>query len=142
MDEAKVCKHIIELSRIAAGASPPEPAPSPLPPRDFRGGGLTFDELVVALRNLNFDLTCRRCAMKFYGGTSCPPHDPTCQTDERDEWFEPSPACQVDSPPSELPSSIQCPTCGSTIPKEWPTVQYGGQSYPCPNKTFHHPTDK
>jgi hypothetical protein len=49
-------------------------------PRDFRGGGLTFDELVAALRHLGYDLTCGQCASVFYTGGGSYPHDATCQT--------------------------------------------------------------
>jgi hypothetical protein len=48
--------------------------------RDFNGGGLTFDELVVALRNLGYDLMCGRCASVFYTGVALEPHDDTCRT--------------------------------------------------------------
>lgn len=48
--------------------------------RDFSGGGLTFDELAIALRNLGFDLTCGHCAGVFYTGSAVEPHDNTCQT--------------------------------------------------------------
>ena len=70
----------LEMGRIAAGDSPPEPAPNPLPPRDFLGGGLTLELIVARLRNLGYDLTCGRCAEIFYTGGTSAPHDPNCQT--------------------------------------------------------------
>ena len=48
--------------------------------RDFSGGGLTFDELVVALRNIGYDLMCGHCAGVFYTGSALEPHDATCTT--------------------------------------------------------------
>ncbi len=47
-----------------------------------RGGTLTFDQLVIACRNIGFDLTCAECASLFYTGTSSSAsHAPACSTD-------------------------------------------------------------
>lgn len=48
--------------------------------RDFRGGGLTFDEQVKALKHIGYDLTCSMCASVYYTGGGSYPHDPGCQT--------------------------------------------------------------
>jgi len=50
------------------------------PPRDFSGGGLTFEELTAALRNIGYDLKCARCAEAFYTGCATVPHDEYCAT--------------------------------------------------------------
>lgn len=46
--------------------------------KDYTGGGLTFDEVVRALKNIGYDLTCGQCAAVFYTGSGTYPHDPTC----------------------------------------------------------------
>ncbi len=43
-------------------------------------GELSFDEMVVACRNIGFDLTCGRCASVFYTGMAFEPHCDTCAT--------------------------------------------------------------
>ena len=52
------------------------------PMRDFSGGGLTFDELVIALRNIGYDLTCGRCAAVIYTSMPSGEHDATCTTNK------------------------------------------------------------
>jgi hypothetical protein len=42
--------------------------------------GLTHEEMVVACRNIGFDLTCGACASLFYTGTAPYAHDTSCQT--------------------------------------------------------------
>ncbi len=42
--------------------------------------GLTHEELVVACRNIGYDLTCGQCASVFYTGAGTYPHDDTCGT--------------------------------------------------------------
>lgn len=59
----------------AANSSPP-----------FASGVLTYDELVVAARNVGVDLTCGECAAMFYTGCPSSPghpvaHDPSCRTE-------------------------------------------------------------
>lgn len=41
-------------------------------------GGLSHDELVVACKNIGFDLTCATCASVFYTGMSLPGDTHTC----------------------------------------------------------------
>jgi hypothetical protein len=38
-------------------------------------GGLTFDELVVACKNIGYDLSCGQCASVFYTGAGTYPHE-------------------------------------------------------------------
>ena len=44
------------------------------------GDGLTHANLVVACRNIGFDLTCGACAALFYTGFGGEEHEPTCNT--------------------------------------------------------------
>ena len=71
-------KSALASSKGAPGSLPLRDASGKV--RDFSGGGLTFDELVAALRNLGFDLTCGHCASVFYTGSALEPHDDSCQT--------------------------------------------------------------
>ena len=51
------------------------------------GGDLTYDELVLAARNVGVDLGCGRCACVFYTGSAYPgppAHDPGCATAARE----------------------------------------------------------
>lgn len=43
-----------------------------------RLAGLTYDQLVVACRNIGYNLTCGRCAEVFYTGISLAEHDAGC----------------------------------------------------------------
>ena len=43
-------------------------------------GGLSFDELVIACRNIGYDLTCGECASLFFTRYSSAPHDKLCKT--------------------------------------------------------------
>ena len=49
-------------------------------PRFVGGGELTLAEMVCALKNIGFDLTCGQCASIFYTGSGTYQHDATCQT--------------------------------------------------------------
>jgi hypothetical protein len=42
--------------------------------------GLSHEELVVACRNIGFDLSCAKCASVFYTGSGTYPHDAGCKT--------------------------------------------------------------
>lgn len=42
--------------------------------------GLTHEQLVIACRNIGYDLTCGQCASVFYTGIGIYPHDSTCKT--------------------------------------------------------------
>lgn len=42
--------------------------------------GLTHDEIVIACKNIGFDIECGACAGLFYTGTSLGEHDPGCRT--------------------------------------------------------------
>ena len=43
-------------------------------------GALTAEELIVACKNIGFDLTCGRCAELFYTGVQRGPCEPGCGT--------------------------------------------------------------
>jgi hypothetical protein len=49
-------------------------------PRYVGGGALTLAEMVRALRNIHYDLTCDRCAVVFYTGEPYGEHSPDCHT--------------------------------------------------------------
>lgn len=53
-----------------------------LKPRYVNDGPLTLAEMVRALRNIHFDLTCDRCAAIFYTGKADVPHSTECTTDK------------------------------------------------------------
>ena len=45
-------------------------------------GGLTAEQLIVACKNIGYDLTCGECACLFYTGhRGNYPHSETCKTD-------------------------------------------------------------
>src|ERR1019366_9566605 len=44
------------------------------------GGDLKFDQLVVACKNIGYDLTCGQCAAVFYTGWGNYPHHKGCST--------------------------------------------------------------
>lgn len=49
-------------------------------------GGLTDEQLVVACKNIGFDLTCEACACLFYTGHGgVYEHDATCATEKKVE---------------------------------------------------------
>lgn len=48
--------------------------------KTIRGGGLEFEQAVVACKNIGYDLTCSRCAEVFYTGATTSPHDGHCST--------------------------------------------------------------
>lgn len=44
---------------------------------------LTYEEMLVACKNIGFDLTCGDCACLFYTGSrSGYEHDETCKTEQ------------------------------------------------------------
>jgi hypothetical protein len=49
-------------------------------PRYVGDGALTLAEMIRALRNINFDLTCDRCARLFYTGIASGEHSTACTT--------------------------------------------------------------
>lgn len=65
--------------------------------------GLTHEEIVVACRNIGYDMTCGACAALFYTGGGGYDHDPGCtNADQRD-----CPKC-----PAARDKGAQCDGCG------------------------------
>ena len=54
-------------------------------PRYVGDGALTLAEMVRALRNIHFDLTCDRCAAHFYTGEPSGEHATDCTTQSNKE---------------------------------------------------------
>jgi hypothetical protein len=46
--------------------------------------GLSHHELIVACKNIGFDLTCGSCAERFYTGSSMHAHDSRCASSVQD----------------------------------------------------------
>ena len=51
-------------------------------PRYVGDGPLSLAEMIRALRNIRFDLTCDRCSSLFYTGESTGKHSDTCATEK------------------------------------------------------------
>ena len=55
-----------------------------IPPMMTRdAGSLSPQQLLIACKNIGFDLSCGACAELFYTGTCLHEHDPSCSTSDR-----------------------------------------------------------
>ena len=55
--------------------------PVPLIGTELKAGDLTAEQLMVACRNVGFDLRCGSCAALFYTGCNAYQHDDNCHTE-------------------------------------------------------------
>jgi hypothetical protein len=49
-----------------------------LRPKDTKGGSLSYEEIIIACKNIGFNLECGACAMLFYTGFGGYEHEPNC----------------------------------------------------------------
>ncbi len=92
-------------------------------------GALTAEELIIACKNIGFDLTCGRCAELFYTGVQRGPCEPGCGTrydgrpvgEEKQYTFPNEPvlppalatAMRIMGDPTNR--SVTCPLCNVTF---------------------------
>ncbi len=78
-------------------------------------GGLSDDQLVVACKNIGYDLTCGACAAVFYTGTGIATDQHTCSGERRGEpqriVTQKGVVCDVDDAVQAKPLDLSGPRC-------------------------------